>query len=1001
MNTFQKFTLLLALALAFNVRAATNDVPQFSGTVVDAQGNPVANAAVDFYQYPLRVNSGPTDMELKQLATTDSHGAFAFPSFQGMGMVLVTKAGAAPTWRTWYTSSPQDSQKIVLSASSVLAGVVADDAGRPIADAEVWVSAALNKAVTDLGQPNFVSGKITRELFSAHTSADGQFRIENFPADAQAVLSVKKAGLALHQTGNSLEYDELPFHAGQEDITLTLDPAGSVAGKIVARDTGLPLASAVIGLQPSQGSFYYLSAHGTNMSAADGSFQISDVPAGSYQVMAEFTNEPIADWVVDSVPITVTAGQAVSGVQLQAYKGGVVEVTVRGKNSHELLADAQVSVNNNDFSRSDTTGTNGVAYIRLPPGQFYISVNKPDWSQAQEQATVIDGQTTQVTVELNAPFRISGVVRDASGAPVTGANVRVVPDYGNGGMGAKTDASGHYDLSWQEPSWVGQANVSFSLIVRDPERKLAAIQGIDETTTNLDVTVKPAMSLSGRLQGPNGQPVTNATVNIMIYQEDNSSFSINNRQPIFSDEQGRIHAEALPLGQRYGWWVNAPGYGSAQQQMDAADPKADHFDLPPLVLKPANRKLAGRVLDAKGAPAAGVQIWMQGEGQPNGNATTDADGRFVFNAVCEGPVNVSANLKGSYGSTQAMGGDTNVVIRFDNANRNYYQPAEQTLTGTVYDSSGNPASGVRVVVSPSMGRNDIAKTDDSGAYSVTWAPQPGMRGVKYFAIARDIDRNLAAIEPIGSGKTSVNLHLTPALSVSGTVQDATGAPLPHANVNLNIMAGNMGGMVEYQRIKIKSDGTFTIPALPMGQRYLVMASDNGYGNGQKNIGVTQSSTNSLQLASFKLKTANLELAGVVEDAKGKPLPGVNVYIYGKGQPNGNANSDGDGHFHFKVCDGPVQVNAWSQQGQGRNNSGSAYALGGDKNVIVKMGVQQRQQRQVVLREIPLKPQPWTLSAVVAWPTSHKTGAVVLLSLQAAVILGTAGGIFWRTRKRGD
>jgi hypothetical protein len=53
-----------------------------------------------------------------------------------------------------------------------------------------------------------------------------------------------------------------------------------------------------------------------------------------------------------------------------------------------------------------------------------------------------------------------------------------------------------------------------------------------------------------------------------------------------------------------------------------------------------------------------------------------------------------------------------------------------------------------------------------------------------------------------------------------------------------------------------------------------------------------------------------------------------------------------------------------------------------------------------MRENPLKLQPWTLTALVTWPLNHKTGTIVLLSLQAAVLLGTAGGIFWFTRKRG-
>ncbi len=996
MKTFQEFSLLLALALTFNLRAATNDVPQVSGTVVDAQGNPVTNASVDFYQYPTRPSFGAADMQLTQQTTTDGQGAFAFPAFNGIGFVVATKPGLPPAWRMWY-SAPDEPQKIALAASSVLAGVVADDAGRPVADAEVWVSSAFNKTVSENGQPNFVFGKISRQLFSTHTSDDGQFRIENFPADAQASLSVKKTGMALHHTENSYQFDQLPFHAGQEDITLILDPAGSVSGTVVVRGTGQPLANAVIGLQPSVSGTanYLLSDQETTASVADGSFQIPDVPAGSYRVMAEFTNEPIADWVVDAVPITVTAGQSTSGVQMQAYKGGVVEVTVRGKTTHELLAGAEVSLNSEGYSRGAATGTNGVAYFRLSPGQFNVFVNKPDWAQVQEQATVTDGQSTELTIELPEPFIVRGIVLDISGAPVAGANISVLPDYGNNSTGAKSDADGHYEVSWQEPSWAGAGNQSFYLLARDTVRKLAAIQELDETTRNLDVTLKPAMSLSGRVQDPNGQPITNATAYIMCYQED-SSFSIG-RQRISSDEQGRIHAEALPLGQRYGCYVSARGFGSAQEQMDAANPSASHYDFPALVLKFANLKLAGRVLGQNGAPAAGVQIFLQGDGQPNGNAVTDADGRFSFDAVCEGPVTVTANMKGAYyGQAEAMGGDTNVVIRF---NPNIYTAANpQTLTGTVDDPTGNPATGALVVVTPSMGQVDVAKTDDSGAYTVTWSPQPGMRGAKYFAIARDLEHNLAVIEPIDTNKARVDLRLGPALSISGTVQDATGTPLAHANVNLNLMAGNMGGLVEYHTIKVDSDGTFTIPALPMGQRYLIFATATGHGSAQKNIGVAQSRTNSIQLAPFKLKTANLELAGRVLERNGKPAAGAYVFINGRGQPNGNAQTDRDGHFKFKVCEGPIQIYA-NMPGPGRNNFAMSYARGGDTDVVVKMGVQQRQ-RQVVVPGIPLKPQAWTLGALVSWPTTHKAGGIILLSLQAAVLLGTGGGIFWFTRKRG-
>jgi len=997
MKTFLKYLLLLALALTFNLRAATNDVAKFSGTVVDAQGNPVAGATVECYQYPARASSGRIEMEARQQATTDGQGAFEFPTFQGQAVVLVTKAGMAPAWRTWY-SAPLEPQKIVAAASSTLAGVVVDDAGQPVADAEVWVPSALNSSLSDYGQPNYVFGKIARGLFSTRTSADGKFRIENFPADGQAFIEVKKSGLALHQAANSFQYDELPFHAGQENITLTLDPAVVVTGKVVVRGSGQPLANAVIGLESAtSGMGYFFSDEQTFVSAADGTFQIPDVPTGSYQVKATFTNEPVADWVAEPVPVKVAAGEAAPDVQIQAYKGGVVQVTVRGKDNHELISDAGVSVNKEDYNQGGSTDTNGVAYFRLPPGQFNLYANKQDWSQAQDQTTVTDGQMTQVTIELEAAFKVMGVVRDASGAPVAGANVGVFPNYGGYDTGAKTGADGHYAVSWQKPAWAGSQNQSYYLLVRDTERKLAAIQDMDETTTNLDVTLQPAMTVTGRVKDTNGRAVTNATAYVMLHK-DNGSFTVS-RQRILSDEQGRIRAEVLPLGESYGLYVSAKGYGSGQQEMDAADPKADHYDFPPLVLKIADRKLAGRVLGKDGKPVAGAQIYIRGDDQPNGNAITDADGRFAFDAVCAGPLSVSANSKGNSGSADAMGGDMNVVIRFEGGRVYYSNPVSQKITGIVFGSDNKPAVGVKVVVTPSWGSSDVAKTDANGEYSVNWQKQPGMPDAKYFVIARDVEQNLAAIEPIVTNKTGLSLRLEPGLSISGTVQDEKGAALTHADINLNMMAGNMGGMVEYQPIKLNAEGAFTIPALPMGQQYYVYASVKGYGSVNKNIGKNQSRTNSIQLLPFKMKLADRELAGQVLGTDGKPLPGAEVSINGKGQPNGNMRTDENGRFHFKVCAGPIQIFAWSQSGAGRNNSANVQARGGDTKVVVKMGARQ-QQRQIVMRDEPLIPQPWTLSAVVGWPASHKTGTIILLSLQAALLVGTAGGIFWFTRKRG-
>ena len=986
---------LLAFALTFNAHAQTTDLVKISGSVVDKQGHPVADAAVDYYQFPNRgLAMAMPDVESKQHTTTDSAGAFSLSIPDGAATVVASKSGFAPAWKTFQSAPSHPLDPLVLSTPTVLAGVVLDEKNRPIAGAEVSVSMAIDNKSDPEGpiQPNFLFGKAASQFFSARTSEDGRFRIENFPSSGQANLSANIPGRALRPSPMVGIGLQMQAQAGQQDIKLITEPAASIEGKVVLRDTGAPLAGANVQLQPGFPGGFVPSAQSVH-SALDGSFHITGLPSGSYTVTAIFTNQPLAPWVAERVPVTVTAGETARNVTIEAFKGGVVEVTVVGKNDQKALVGANISAYAQDYQAAATTSANGIALLRLPPGPFTISAMKQGRAQVQTQTTVTDGATNTVRLVLNSPFKITGTVTDASGAPVANTILSVSPNYTGDASDANSDSSGHYELTWQKPPWAGAQNQHFYVVARNTERNLAALHEIDDSTKNLDVDLKPAMSISGRIQDIKGKPITNATAFLML-QTDNFGFPIS-RQQIQVNEQGRIEVKTLPLGEHYNLYANAKGYGSANQQMDNSNPKADHYDFPPIVLNLANRKIAGRVLGTNGKPVAGVQVWMNGDGQPNGNAMTDADGRFSFD-VCEGPITVNANSQGLYGNADAMAGDTNVVIRFNSNNRAFAQNT-LTVSGTVYDSSGRPSISAHVAVSPAWGMASDTTTDENGEYSLQWQDQPGMRGAKYVVIARDPDQNLAGIEPVDSKTTHVSVHMESGFSVSGTILDSSGAPLTSANVNLNIMVGNMGGMVGQQSVKISSDGTFTIPALPLGQQYSVWITATGYGSGQKMISKTQSRSNSLQLAPFKLRTADRDLAGQILDSDGKPLPGAWVYINGNNQPNGNIRSDSTGHFKFKVCPGPIQVNAYRQSG-GPNNWGSSEARGGDLNVVVKLGSNPGRNRNMA-RSHSLKPGPWTLGALIAWPAGHKKASMVLLSSQMVVLLGTVGVVLWATRKR--
>ena len=114
-------------------------------------------------------------------------------------------------------------------------------------------------------------------------------------------------------------------------------------------------------------------------------------------------------------------------------------------------------------------------------------------------------------------------------------------------------------------------------------------------------------------------------------------------------------------------YATAKGFGRSQQQVGPGT-ETNRLELEPFVLKPADRVVAGQVLDANDKPASGVNVSLMnviasGEGQPEGNVTTDRKGRFRLQ-VCEGQVRLYAYSQNGNGYAQATveAGDTNIVI---------------------------------------------------------------------------------------------------------------------------------------------------------------------------------------------------------------------------------------------------------------------------------------------------------------------------------------------------
>ena len=64
--------------------------------------------------------------------------------------------------------------------------------------------------------------------------------------------------------------------------------------------------------------------------------------------------------------------------------------------------------------------------------------------------------------------------------------------------------------------------------------------------------------------------------------------------------------------------------------------------LPDTGLKPANLTVSGTVVDVDGKPVEGVRVQCNGSGQPNSNVKSDKEGKFTFDAICEGRLTLHA-----------------------------------------------------------------------------------------------------------------------------------------------------------------------------------------------------------------------------------------------------------------------------------------------------------------------------------------------------------------------
>ena len=235
---------------------------------------------------------------------------------------------------------------------------------------------------------------------------------------------------------------------------------------------------------------------------------------------------------------------------------------------------------------------------------------------------------------------VTGVVRDGEGQPVEGAEIQILPTHTKT---VTSDQDGAYQLTWQAEEWWDD-DVVYYIVVRDQERQQAVALPIGKETISIDLTLQPALTLTGQVVDENGQGIGGSTIHVMMRASYWGSSLFNSSDSPTTDDQGHFEIGDLPPAVRYGLTASAKGYGTSDLDVsNTEEAQGGRLEVGKLTLTVANQKVSGRLIDQTGKPISGLTLRCYGDGQPDCEATTDAQGAFHFDALCEGPVTLNAH----------------------------------------------------------------------------------------------------------------------------------------------------------------------------------------------------------------------------------------------------------------------------------------------------------------------------------------------------------------------
>ncbi|HWM85076.1 MAG TPA: carboxypeptidase regulatory-like domain-containing protein, partial [Kofleriaceae bacterium] len=435
----------------------------------------------------------------------------------------------------------------------------------------------------------------------------------------------------------------------------TVREAGGIRGSVRSAD-GAPIPRAQITARRHGGGRASSDSFGRADSAVDGSFEMSGLRAGSYEVEVE----PAAS---DPVTVTVTEGSHVMVELRLAASGGIAGEVVdeRGQPVAGVSARARFqSRRDRRANESAYTGDDGKFTMSgLEPGSYRVSAQregewdtplrapgKRDDDPHGERVEVAAGRTAAVRLVVES---MSGVIRgrvvDAGSAPITDAFVEAERESESA---TATPGSARQTIRW---SWMRKpvltdtdGNFAIEALPRGKYTVRAFRRGGGESLAEgvnpgatLTLTIRRTGSVAGTVRTPGGSP---ERMHVTL----NDAESGLSRRETFFRTRGQFLFRDLPAGTFDVMVEAAEGTGKTEARLTEGQ------DLTGLTVELAARAtITGRVVSLDGGgPLPGFMIRVSASGPgishagPGDQAVTDQAGRFRVENAPAGKVEVIA-----------------------------------------------------------------------------------------------------------------------------------------------------------------------------------------------------------------------------------------------------------------------------------------------------------------------------------------------------------------------